>query len=177
MENGLTSDKAFARSGRRLVFWVGCTALTLGVIWLFAARVPDGPQLLIGPQLRISETKIEVPVVLEPRVSKVAAIQFEVIWDSRYIDLALREDAGTRGAGKRATVFDPAPGGKRVVVSGFNQNVLPEGPVVVLLLNVKPGASAREYSLSIRNVSGAGPDGSFVKVQSRSGSVFVNPES
>ncbi len=81
--------------------------------------------------------------------------------------------AAARAAAKSLNFWDLAPGQRRFVIAGLNQNPLADGVLANLFANVTSTAPAGAYPLKLLNVVASDPSAQAVAVQTVDGAVTV----
>jgi len=96
---------------------------------------------------------LHIPVLVAGEGDEaLAGLQFDLHYDeAHYVLEAIQAGGAAAGAGKEAILSLPAPGMGRVLITGFNDNILADGHVATLILRARtPGAAA--HGLSVRNL-------------------------
>jgi uncharacterized protein (TIGR03437 family) len=113
-------------------------------------------------------------VTFASQASSVSGVQFDVQYDNSALSLLATAGDPTRTAGKILSAVDLAPNKKRYLIVGLNQNLIPDGTLINLFVNISPTAPIGTYSLSISNLWGTDPVGNAVAVTGSNGTMTVN---
>jgi uncharacterized protein (TIGR03437 family) len=137
------------------------------------------PLLVFASQIGVSSlsvaagTSILVPVSFSGQTSSVSGIQFDVQFDASAMSLgAILGDPGAN-AGKGLYAVNIAPGTKRILIVGQNQNAIPDGTIVNFFINVSPVAASGVYALRFSNIAGTDPSGQATAVAGIDGALTV----
>jgi hypothetical protein len=96
----------------------------------------------------------EVTIRLNAVSPVVTALQFDVEYDAAVCDLRVSTARSAELAGKTIQTASPAPNRLRVLVFGFNQTVISNGPVATIRAISRPGKPApRSLHLQISGVA------------------------
>jgi len=153
------------------LLWTIVVIAAVGSNRLFAA------ELAIPTTVAAGGTPVTVSIEYRPQGDAVAALQFDLAYDSTVIYVSPAWHVGTAAAdAAKAVVSNNLPNGTiRFVVSGLNQNVIGMGSIVDLIIVVSGTAQPGPYKLELLNVSGAAPDGQLVPIKVQEGRVIVVP--
>jgi cohesin domain-containing protein/dockerin type I repeat protein len=124
------------------------------------------------------ETSVTIPIVLtnDPG-DEVAALQVDVDYSDSVLALVSVDPGPTAEAAAKEVVFNPLDADTlRVIVAGFNQNLIADGVVAYLVFNVKPEAPDGVHILLTQNLLVSDAFGGAVPSQGLPGSVIVGHE-
>ncbi len=113
-------------------------------------------------------------VTFASQASSVSGVQFDVQYDNSALSLVATVGDPTRTAGKILSAVDLAPNKKRFLIVGLNQNLIPDGTLINLFVNISPTAPSGTYALTISNLWGTDPVGNAVAVTGSNGTMTVN---
>ena len=114
-----------------------------------------------------------IPVTSLSPGGPASGLQFDLLYDSAAIWVsATAGDAAGQG-GKAVYAADVAPGQKRFVIAGMNQDSIPDGVLVNLFVYLRLDAPGSEYPLQVSNVVGADADGQAIAVMGANGALTV----
>ncbi len=114
-----------------------------------------------------------IPVTSLSQGGSASGLQFDLLYDGAAVGVsATAGDAAGQG-GKAVYVADVAPGQKRFVIAGMNQDSIPDGVLVNLFVYLRLDAPGSEYPLQVSNVVGADADGQAVAVTGANGALTV----
>lgn len=111
---------------------VRCSALLLALaLPIHAATITS------GQPTPLAEGKSEVHVVFEPGPGEsVSGLQFEITFDPAHTSIDEIQPGPTSTAGGKMVSFNKVANGRcRVIIAGFNQNVLEKGTLAILRLS------------------------------------------
>jgi uncharacterized protein (TIGR03437 family) len=103
----------------------------------------------------------------------VSGIQFDVQYDSSAMDLDAIVGDSARNSEKSFYYADLAPNVRRFLIVGLNQDLIPDGALITLFVNLNPNASNGVYSLAFSNVVGTDPYGNAAPVSGMDGTITV----
>ena len=83
------------------------------------------------------------------------------------------EGSATASAGKTLASVVLTSGKIRLLISGLNQNVIGDGTIVLLQIQLAPESAVGSHVLSLTNAIGVGPTGEAVPVRSHSGRIVI----
>ncbi len=120
-------------------------------------------------------SNIQVAITLAPgKGESVAAIQFDLQFDVNRLRLvSVNTGPAAAAAGKSASSHALGDGKHRIIIIGMNQNILGQGPVVELRMEVIPNTPPGVYPLTLTNVVFSNPVGMAIKPQVMPGSITV----
>ena len=109
--------------------------------------------------------------------SLVSGMQFDLQYDPSVMSVASIAGGAARSSGKSLYYRDLAANQARFLITGVNQNLIPAGVLVTLLVNLKPTASTGTYPLAVSNFIASDRNGVRSPVTSVNGSVEVQGSS
>ena len=107
---------------------------------------------------------LEIVVTFKAEGAQVTGVNFNLEYDSSALYISAREGAAASAASKGVNCNELSPGKISYVVAALNQNVIGDGALVMLSVQVKNNASG-SYTLKLSNV--AGTDKSAKTMRSR----------
>jgi hypothetical protein len=149
---------------------IAVLALIAAIGTCFAATLTVGQNSAIP-----SQNGVSVPVSLSSGVGEqVAAAQFDIMFSSAILVLSdATAGPAASSAGKDISFSTVEPGRVRLIIAGFNQNVIPDGIIANALFNVNRDAPGGEESLSLSGVLLSDPNGVAVPSESVPGRVSI----
>jgi uncharacterized protein (TIGR03437 family) len=139
---------------------------------LAAAASLSSPAQISGPG-----TSLLVPVTLSLGSSdSISGLQFDLQYNNSALSLNTTPGSAVRSSGKDIYFQDLAPNQRRFLIVGINQNPIPDGDVIDLLVGIS-AAAVGSYQLSIANLVGISPSGSAVPMTATSGVITVQGSS
>ncbi|MBZ5723525.1 MAG: hypothetical protein LAP87_00870 [Acidobacteriia bacterium] len=148
----------------------GRTALLL----LFtAAWIPAAVRVSLPSQPAAPGSSVVIPVTCSSQDGSASGIQFDLLYDSAAVSIGVTVGDAPRGAGKRLYLADVASGQKRFLIIGLNQDSIPDGALVNLLVHVDSNGASGEYPLTISSVVGTDANGQPVAVVGTGGTLIV----
>ncbi|MCX6634321.1 MAG: cohesin domain-containing protein, partial [Acidobacteria bacterium] len=97
-------------------------------------------------------TRLVLPVEFRSLGGSVAGVQFDLQYDSAAMSIAETADDAVSNSGKSLYHADLAPNKRRFLVVGLNQNSIPSGTLIHLLVYLNPNASNGLYPLIFSNI-------------------------
>lgn len=155
----------------------GHRTITLLRFFIAVAPVAAAASLSSPAQISGPGTSVLVPVTLALGSDAVSGLQFDVQYDNSVLSLNPTAGLALRSSGKDIYFQDLAPNQRRFLIVGINQNPIPEGDVIDLLVEIGAAAPDGPYSLSIANLVGISPSGSAVLMTATSGVITVQGSS
>jgi len=149
-----------------------CALLAI-VACLELPSISLGCQVSLPTQSAGPNTSVLVPVVLSPQTDTVSALQFDLQYDTSAMSMTVIVGDAARGAGKSVYFADLAPGTRRFLIVGLNQNPIPGGPLLNLFMSLSPSASTGTHQLAFANAVGSDPYGQSIMTTTADGAVTV----
>jgi hypothetical protein len=155
--------------------WFG--TLLVGII-LAAAGVPSGrlvaAELSIPTEVSHSKGSVmNVSVGYSGQGAAVAALQFDLQYDRSVLNITATAGGATTGAGKSLSTHVLPNGQTRFLIAGLNQNVIADGSVVDLTIQVSTKASMGPYPLAFFNALGVEPTSQPVSMRTHNGRIII----
>jgi hypothetical protein len=119
-------------------------------------------------------TSVPLAVRFVAAGSQVAALQFDLSFDSTTMALGTAAGANATSAGKTVYSASVAIGLTRVLLAGLNQNTLSDGSVVTLTALVTNSSAAGAYALRLTNAIASDQAGNILPLTTSDGSVTAN---
>jgi len=132
------------------------------------------------------EAELSIPAVVAPAGASVdtgveyrangatvAALQFDLAFDPSVLTITARAGSAATDAGKTLAQAVLPNGNILFIIFGLNQNVIADGSVVDLTIQVSKSASAGPYRVDFLNALGASPSAEAVPIIVHSGEVIV----
>ncbi len=138
-----------------------------------AAALALPAQISIPSQTASPGSSLLVPVVLDSKNSAMSGVQFDVQYDNTAITIIATIASAAKDAGKLLYAADLAPNRRRFVIVGLNPNLIPNGILLNLFVDLKANAPPGQLALSLSNTAGTDPYGLFVSVLGVDGIVTV----
>ncbi len=139
-----------------------------------ASTAAFSSQILLPTQSSSPGATIVGQITFASQSSSISGVQFDVQYDNAAMSLAatLSSPAGT--SGKSLYAVDLAPNKKRFLIIGLNQNLIPDGTLLNLSVNINAAAADGTYTMTLSNVCGTDPSGHAATVTGNDGTVTVN---
>jgi uncharacterized protein (TIGR03437 family) len=154
--------------------WRAPEAVLLVSLALFANQSSAAPsEIYLPSQSTNPGGSIVIPVAFEPRAGSVSGVQFDLQYDNSAMSLAGNVGDAVRISGKSLYCRDLAPGKRRFVIVGLNQNEIPPGTLIEFIVNLNPSAPTGIYPLAFSNVLATDPSGKTAPIVAAEGSVMV----
>jgi len=118
---------------------------------------------------------ITVPVSLDSQDgAQVVAVNFDLGFDSASLEVgSVTIGSAASSAGKSLSFSLPAANRVRVIILGFNQTAIEDGPIAVVHFNVLATAAPGTSTLALSSVTASDADGQAVADESSDGSFTV----
>lgn len=117
-----------------------------------------------------------VTLSLEPG-EQVAGAQWDLVFDSSVLNLyAIHAGPAATIAGKSVSFSTLSPGAVRVLVTGLNMNVMPDGVLATVVFTVSSAAPSGDQEVSLDNVIFAHPYGLDIAAEGISGVLTIDAE-
>lgn len=137
-----------------------------------SVSIPAAEIVLPGKEAHPGASVV-LPVAFRGQGNSVSALQFDLEYDNAAYDIALVVADSARVSGKNLYSADVAPNRKRILVAGLNQNVLPDGVLFRIFVNVRPDASTGAASLTVVQPVASDPAGRAVSLSATLGVITV----
>jgi uncharacterized protein (TIGR03437 family) len=144
--------------------------LALGV----GAPAAFASQIVLSNQSASAGASVLSTVAFASQASSVSGVQFDLQYNNSAMSLAATLSAAATNSGKTLFAVDLAPNKKRFLIAGLNQNLIPDGTLMNLSVNISPTALGGVYALTLSNLSGTDPSGKATLVMASNGSITVN---
>jgi len=151
--------------------------------WLFALglTVYSGIQLGLCADLSIPAyvggpgASVPVAVLFANDGRPVSGLQFDLSLDNSALSLSTVIGSAARGSGKSLYAAPLAPNRTRFMIWELNQNLVLDGAVVNLFVNVAPAATVGVYNIHFEAAVATDPDGQSVPVSTSDGTLTITP--
>src|SRR5580704_17365995 len=131
---------------------------------LFGATFAFPSQIILPGQSATPGASILDQMTFVSQGSSVSGVQFDVGYDNSSLSLAATLAPAVSTSGQTLYAVDLAPNKKRFLIIGLDQNLIPDGMLINLDVNIGPSAPTATYALALSNVSGTGPSGNATPV-------------
>jgi uncharacterized protein (TIGR03437 family) len=122
------------------------------VYWLLGAPGALAGQLALPVAPATPGTRLILPVAFTSQDGSIAGLQFDVQYDSAAMSVAAAADDAAATSGKSLYQAGLAPNKRRFLIVGPNQNPIPNGTPINLLVYLNPNASGGSYPLIFSNI-------------------------
>lgn len=145
-----------------------------GVEVINAIQVAIAPpqSVTVGTVEGVKGATATIPIYLKSSTAPVSGLQFDIpnvvslTVSSVAPGLALQAVGKSVSGNQNISAF-------RVLIVGFNQTVIPSGPIVILKVNIGSTVAPGKKPISLSGLVGTSPSGSGVTLTARSGSLTV----
>jgi hypothetical protein len=152
------------------------TAVWLAPLLLIAGPSAQAATLSAGRiEAAPGQRELALPFLLHSEQDQtVAGIQFDLVFDEDWLTLTdVEPGPAATAAGKDVAFSRLGPGVVRVIITGFNQQVIEDGAVAWASFDVAQGAADGPYTVEPTNVIMSNPFGVSVDAQAVAGSIVV----
>lgn len=115
---------------------------------------------------------VNLSVTLRTLGANMSGLQFDLSYDKTALGISVVAGSAAEAAGKQVFLGD-LPGGKRVLIIGFNQNLMGDGGVANPTITAGASVPSGSYPLALSNSGGTDPSGQPVSILANSGAVVV----
>ncbi|MFN0172646.1 MAG: cohesin domain-containing protein [Bryobacteraceae bacterium] len=133
--------------------------LLAALAFFLSVSVAFSEKLFLPFESAAPGASLVLPVTFISQTGSLAAVQFDLQYDSTAMSITANAGEAARNSGKRLYSADLAANKRRFLIVGLNQNVIPSGSLVDLFVNLKPNAPNGLYPLAISEALGATPRG------------------
>ena len=144
-----------------------------GTVALIAIMSARSAELSLPTSATAPGASLLLPVSFASQSASVAGLQFDLQYDNSVLSLSPTVGDAARTSGKTLYLWDLAPGQKRFLIVGLNQDHLEDGILVNLFVNLSPTAPAGSHPLRFLNVVGADSSAQAVTVGAIDGGINV----
>ena len=130
-------------------------------------------QVSLPDQSAAPGSSVLLPAMFLSQGDSVSGIQFDVQYDSSAMDLVAIVGDAARNSGKCLYYADLALNVRRFLIVGLNQNVIPDGALITLVVNLNANATSDVYPLAFSNVAGADPYSNPVPISAADGTITI----
>jgi uncharacterized protein (TIGR03437 family) len=148
--------------------------LAFGALLIFAALPGTAATVAVTAQNASPGQTVISPVTFVSEGQQVAALQFDLDWDSA-LDVRPVAGDGLRQMAKTVYTSSPGPRTLRFVLIGMNQDSFADGEILKALVVVSASAAAGSAQIRVRNVEAADASGSPVAVRGEDANIVVQP--
>jgi uncharacterized protein (TIGR03437 family) len=150
--------------------------ITVSAVFTLVPCVVFGAQLASGP-LTLSPGGSGVVVFSYSSAGdQVSGLQFDLTFSADALNLVTIPGPAVRYGGKSFYTAIPGAGSSRVLIAGLNQNLLSDGPLVTVFVNVAPNAATGAYTIGMVNAFAADSAGNAVAITDASVALTISGE-
>jgi uncharacterized protein (TIGR03437 family) len=137
------------------------------------------PSVLAAAQLSLPNqsagpnASVTVQVAFSRQSDSVSALQFDLQYDASAMSVVMTVGDAARSAGKSLYYTDLAPGKRRFLFVGLNQNCIPTGSLLNLFLNLYVSSDGGVFPLAFSNAVGSDAEGQPLPVTTTDGMITV----
>lgn len=114
-----------------------------------------------------------VEVTLASGGQTLSAVQFDISYQDQALAFSVTPGSALAGTGKSTWTANPQPGLERILISGLNQNVIADGVLATLSVELNAGAAPGIYPLGLANALASDPSGGAVSLSTSDGGVVL----
>jgi len=141
---------------------------------LIYAPVALSSQVSLSNQSAPPGTSILVPIAFASEDSAISGVQFDLEYDIGTINLSATLGDAARNSEKSLYAANLAPNKRRFLIIGFNQNLIADGIVINLFVNLNQNAVG-VYTIKLSNLVATDHAGQSVPITGMDGTVMVQP--
>jgi uncharacterized protein (TIGR03437 family) len=146
----------------------------LTLIALCSVSALPGAELSMGAAVLAPGAGGILSVAYASQGAQVNGLQFDLGYDSSNLSVNPIAASSVRSAGK-GRYYQDLPGNlHRLMVAGWNQTALSDGPLFTMYVNVSPNASPGNYAVTLNNVVGVDSSGNPVPISFGAGEITVS---
>ena len=114
-----------------------------------------------------------VEVALASGGQALSAVQFDITYQDQTLVFSVSPGSALAGAGKTIWTANPQPGLERILIVGLNQNLIADGVLAMLSVEVNTGTAPGVYPLGLTNALASDPNGGSVSLSTSDGGVVI----
>ena len=144
---------------------VGLISVAVAIWWTVSANATS-LSIFPDPLVASPGNSVRMSVDYKAQGAQVSGLQFDLLYDPSVLSITTAT-AGSGAIDASKTLGDNliSPGDLRFIISGVNKNVLGDGSVADLTVQVSNSAPAGPYSLFLRNIVASDPNGLPVTIK------------
>jgi len=127
---------------------------TIAMVLVVAGSLSAGI-VSVGSGSAAVNSSLTITVGYAASGTEATAIQFDLEYNAAVLAVSPTAGSAASNAGKSLSSSQLSTNVLRVMLVGLNQNVIQDGPLVLLSIGVRSGAAAGTYDLKISNISAA----------------------
>ncbi len=147
-------------------------AFCLELLGMLPGANAQSAGLTVGSASGMPGSTVRIPVQFNSGTASVSTLQFDLLFPSSLAYITTSTGAAASAAGKSAS-GNALLDGVRIVVFGFNQDVLDSGVIAEIQLSISATVGAGSIPLTVREIVASDPDAKGVPVSSTAGNVTV----
>lgn len=145
----------------------------LFAVCLAVSTATPAAEMVIPAKEAYPGASVVVPVSFQAQGHSVSALQLDLEYDNTALDIVVAVAEAIRASSKDLYFADLAPNRKRILVIGLNQNIIPDGVLFRIFVNVRQEAPPGSYSLNVQQPVASDPTGRAVPLSAMPGNVSV----
>jgi uncharacterized protein (TIGR03437 family) len=149
------------------------TGLLAAGVFLASTTVALSSGVSLVNQSAAPGTSIVIPVMFASQDGLISGVQFDLHYDSAAVSLNATLGDPARNSEKRLYVADLAPNERRFLIVGFNQNLIANGVLINLFVNLNQAVTTGVYELKLLNLAATDPHGNPIPITGTDGTVTV----
>lgn len=136
-----------------------------------------GADLSLPVEITGQGTSLSISLSITPGTEALSGVQFDLQYDSSVLSVVAIAGDAPRAAAKSVYFNDLSPGQRRFLCIGLNQNLMPAGTLLNLLINLSPNAAAGTYALDFANLLGTDALGNTAPLTGLGGAITIQGNS
>jgi uncharacterized protein (TIGR03437 family) len=150
-----------------------CSSVHPRLLIFAALTAANCAQLSLPTTTAPPATSLLLPVAFASQSASVSGIQFDLQYDISALSLTATVGDAARTSGKTLYFEDLAPGQRRFVIVGLNQDSFVDGTLINLFASVSSNAAGGTYPLKLLNVVATDPSAQAVTINPVAGGITV----
>jgi len=143
---------------------------------IIAGSGQSGAELRIRSPVVSAGTSGDVSISYRSKGAEISGLQCDLAYDPSNILIAAATPGSAALTAEKSVQTAVLPNGDlRVLVVGFNQNILLDGDVISLKVQVSASAPRGRHALTCQNAVAVTPSGKETEVDVKQGGIIVGP--
>jgi Cohesin domain len=140
---------------------------------LALAMAANATELSIEHGVLAPGKPVSLDVTISAGTDKPTGIQFDLQYDAVALDMTIDAGPAAVQAGKSLRAAKIEPGRQRILIIGFNKNVISDGVLAILHVSYKGRETGKTFSIHVVGAAGTNEKAQALPVTGKDGSVKV----